>query len=181
MLKINIVLHEPEIPQNTGNIARICIATGAQLHLIKPLGFSVRDKHLKRAGLDYWNRVDVSYYDNFDEFLKARSPENIYLFTTKASQSYAEIKFSGEVYLVFGKETYGLHEEILDAFKEKCYRIPMRRDARSLNLANAVAVVVFEALRQNGFPDLERDGQVLQNHDEAQKGKQGERNSKRRN
>jgi tRNA (cytidine/uridine-2'-O-)-methyltransferase len=175
MLRINIVLHEPEIPQNTGNIARICIATGAKLHLIKPLGFSVSDKHLKRAGLDYWNRVNVSYYDNFDEFLKTRSPENIYLFTKKASQSYAEISFSGEVYLVFGKETYGLHEEVLDALKEKCYRIPMRQEARSLNLANAVAVVVFEALRQSGYPDLEQNGKILQSRYEGKKGNQGKR------
>jgi tRNA (cytidine/uridine-2'-O-)-methyltransferase len=162
MLRINIVLHEPEIPQNTGNIARISIATGAMLHLIKPLGFSVDDKHLKRAGLDYWNRVDVTYYENFDDFLKTASPKNLYLFTKKASQSYDRINFSGEVYLVFGKETYGLHEEILDEFKERCYRIPMCRDARSLNLANAVAVVVFEALRQNEYPGLELDGKVLQ-------------------
>jgi len=158
MLQINVVLHEPEIPQNTGNIARICTATGARLHLIKPLGFSVDDKHLKRAGLDYWEKIDVTYYENLDEFLKIHSSENIYLFTKKASQSYDEIRFSGDVYLVFGKETYGLHEEILETFKERCYRIPMRREARSLNLANAVAVVVFEALRQNGFPDLEFDG-----------------------
>jgi tRNA (cytidine/uridine-2'-O-)-methyltransferase len=158
MLHINIVLHEPEIPQNTGNIARICIATGARLHLIKPLGFSVDNRHLKRAGLDYWDRVDITYYENFEEFSKTNSSENIYLFTKKATQSFEEISFSEEVYLVFGKETYGLHEEILDVFKEKCYRIPMRQDARSLNLANAVAVVVYEALRQNGYPDLELKG-----------------------
>lgn len=162
MLRLNIVLHEPEIPQNTGNIARISIATGAKLHLIKPLGFSVDDKHLKRAGLDYWDRVDVSYYESFDDFLKINSPKNLYLFTKKAPQSYNKIHFSGEVFLVFGKETYGLHEEILDEFKEKCYRIPMRREARSLNLANAVAVVVFEALRQNKYPDLELEGKGLQ-------------------
>ena len=160
MLRINVVLHEPEIPQNTGNIARICTATGARLHLIKPLGFSVENKRLKRAGLDYWEKMDITYYDNFEEFVKTVSVENIYLFTKKAAQSYAEISFSGNVYLIFGKETYGLHEEILEAFKEKCYRIPMRRDARSLNLANAVAVVVFEALRQNGYPDLELKGRM---------------------
>ena len=165
MLRINIVLHEPEIPQNTGNIARICIATGAKLRLIKPLGFSVDDKHLKRAGLDYWKKVDVTYYENLDEFLKTCSPENLYLFTKKASQSYDEIKFSGDVYLVFGKETYGLHEEILERFKEKCYRIPMRRDARSLNLANAVAVIVYEALRQNDYPSLELKGEIFQDSD----------------
>ena len=160
MLRINVVLHEPEIPQNTGNIARICTATGARLHLIKPLGFSVENKHLKRAGLDYWEKMDISYYDNFEEFLKTVSVGNIYLFTKKATQSYAEISFSGDIYLVFGKETYGLHEEILDTFREKCFRIPIRRDARSLNLANAVAVVVFEALRQNGYPDLELKGRM---------------------
>ncbi len=162
MLRINIVLHEPEIPQNTGNIARICLATGARLHLIKPLGFSVDDRHLKRAGLDYWDRVDITYYENFEEFSKTHSSENIYLFTKKATQSYEEISFSGDVYLVFGKETYGLHEEILDAFKEECYRIPMRRETRSLNLANAVAVVVYETLRQNGYPNLELQGRMPQ-------------------
>jgi tRNA (cytidine/uridine-2'-O-)-methyltransferase len=163
MLRINVVLHEPEIPQNTGNIARICTATGARLHLIKPLGFSVDDKHLKRAGLDYWEKMDITYYDNFEEFAKSISIENIYLFTKKATQSYADIGFSGDIYLVFGKETYGLHEDILDAYKEKCYRIPMRQDARSLNLANAVAVVVYEALRQNGYPDLEFKGKMPHN------------------
>jgi tRNA (cytidine/uridine-2'-O-)-methyltransferase len=166
MLRINIVLHEPEIPQNTGNIARICIATGAKLHLIKPLGFSVSDKHLKRAGLDYWNRVDVTYYENFDDFIKTKSPKSLYLFTKKASQTYDTIHFSGDIYLIFGKETYGLHEEILDAFKEKCYRIPMRREARSLNLANAVAVVVFEALRQNRYPNLVPKRRILLSHNE---------------
>jgi tRNA (cytidine/uridine-2'-O-)-methyltransferase len=165
MLGINIVLHEPEIPQNTGNIARICIATGAKLHLIKPLGFSLDDKHLKRAGLDYWKRVDVTYYESFDDFLKVISPKNLYLFTKKAPRSYDKINFSGEVYLVFGKETYGLYEEILDEFQERCYRIPIHRDARSLNLANAVAVVVFEALRQNEYPDLELEGKGQQGLD----------------
>jgi tRNA (cytidine/uridine-2'-O-)-methyltransferase len=172
MLHINIVLHEPEIPQNTGNIARICTATGARLHLIKPLGFSVDDKHLKRAGLDYWERMDITYYDNFEEFVKTNSVKNIYLFTKKASQSYAEISFSGDVYLIFGKETYGLHEEILETFKERCYRIPMRRDARSLNLANAVAVVVFEALRQNGYPNLELKGRIPQSRERENDHKQ---------
>ncbi len=161
MLHINVVLHEPEIPQNTGNIARICLATGAKLHLIKPLGFSVDDKHLKRAGLDYWDKTDIIYYDNFEHFLKRNPSKNIYLFTKKAAQSYDKIDFSGDVYLVFGKETYGLHEEILEAFKKKCFRIPMHRDARSLNLANAVAIVVYEALRQNGYPDLELKGKML--------------------
>ena len=163
MLRINIVLHEPEIPQNTGNIARICMATGARLRLIKPLGFSVDDRNLKRAGLDYWDKVDVTYCENFEEFLKNTPTANIYLFSKKATQSYDDISFSGDVYLVFGKETYGLHEEILDAFKEKCYRIPMHRETRSLNLANAVAVVVYEALRQNGYPDLELKGKMPQN------------------
>ena len=170
MLHINVVLHEPEIPQNTGNIARICTATGARLHLIKPLGFSVDDKHLKRAGLDYWEKIDVTYYESFEEFVKSISVENIYLFTKKATKSYAEINFSGDVYLVFGKETYGLHKEILDVFKEKCYRIPMRQDARSLNLANAVAVVVFEALRQNGYPGLELKGGTPQDPKDIHKG-----------
>jgi len=131
MLRINVVLHEPEIPQNTGNIARICIATGARLHLIKPLGFSVDDRHLKRAGLDYWEKVDITYYDNFGEFLKTHSSKNFYLFTKKATQSYDEIRFSGDVYLVFGKETYGLHEEILDAFKDSILTSDARRASRA--------------------------------------------------
>ncbi len=174
MLGIHIVLHEPEIPQNTGNIARICIATGAKLHLIKPLGFSLADKHLKRAGLDYWDKADVSYYESFDDFLKTRSPENLYLFTKKAAQTYDTIRFSGEVYLVFGKETYGLHEEILEEHEERCYRIPIHREARSLNLANAVAVVAFEALRQNGYPNLERGGEILEGQGREQKENQTE-------
>ncbi len=127
------------------------------------------DKYLKRAGLDYWNRLNITYYDNFDEFVKIHSPTNLYLFTKKAPQSYDTIHFSGDVYLVFGKETYGLHEEILEAFKEKCYRIPMRREARSLNLANAVAVVVFEALRQNRYPNLELNGEIWNSQDEERK------------
>jgi tRNA (cytidine/uridine-2'-O-)-methyltransferase len=176
MLRINVVLHEPEIPQNTGNIARICIAVGAKLHLIKPLGFSVDDKHLKRAGLDYWDKVDVTYYESFEDFLKTLSSENIYLFTKKATQSYDEINFSGDVYLVFGKETYGLHEDILNTFKERCYRIPMRRDARSLNLANAVAVVVYEALRQNGYPNLELKGRMPHDHEGEHDGDQTKSN-----
>jgi tRNA (cytidine/uridine-2'-O-)-methyltransferase len=172
MLQINVVLHEPEIPQNTGNIARICTATGARLHLIKPLGFSIENKHLKRAGLDYWEKIDITYYENFEEFLKTLSTDNLYLFTKKATKSYAKISFSGDVYLVFGKETYGLHEEILETFKEKCYRIPMRRETRSLNLANAVAVVVYEALRQNGYSGLELKGIIPHDPESENEGNQ---------
>ncbi len=160
MLRINVVLYEPEIPQNTGNIARTCAAVGARLHLIKPLGFSVRDRYLKRAGLDYWNMVHISYYDGMGEFLMAHPPETIFFITKKATQTYDRIKFSGDIFLVFGKETYGLPESILDTFKERCFRIPMRAGARSLNLSNAVAIVVYEALRQNGYTGLALDGSI---------------------
>lgn len=169
MLQINVVLYEPEIPQNTGNIARTCAAAGASLHLIKPLGFSLRDRYLKRAGLDYWDKVNIITHNNINEFLRSYSSANIFFITKKATHTYDRIKFTGDVYLVFGKETYGLPENILDAYKERCFRIPMREDARSLNLSNAVAIVVYEALRQSGYHGLELDGHISQAQEPKEK------------
>ena len=151
---INIVLVEPEIPANTGNIARTCAATRSRLHLIKPLGFDISDKAVKRAGLDYWYMVDISVYENVDEFFE-RNPDGAYwLATTKAKKTYTEAKFTDNCYLLFGKETAGLPEYLRERFSENCIRLPMREDARSLNLSNSVAVMCYEALRQIGFPEL---------------------------
>jgi tRNA (cytidine/uridine-2'-O-)-methyltransferase len=159
-LTINIVLVEPEIPQNTGNIVRTCAAVGASLHLIKPLGFSVEDRYLKRAGLDYWNEVDIQYYENFTE-LRLKYPQyNFYYATTKAAKTYAEIEFPEDCFIVFGKETAGLPEELLMENRDWCIRIPMKKDIRSLNLSNSVAVVVFEALRQHDFEGFELQGKL---------------------
>ena len=155
---MNVVLFEPEIPQNTGNIARTCAAAGARLHLIKPLGFSVDDRYLKRAGLDYWHLVDVAYYESIEEFLAQNAQAQLVFITKKAAQSYDSISYSKEVSLIFGKETAGLPQKILDSFADRCVRIPMLSEARSLNLSNAVAVVVYEACRQNGFDKLQMDG-----------------------
>ncbi len=157
-LRLNVVLFEPEIPQNTGNIARTCAASGARLHLIKPLGFSVDDRYLKRSGLDYWHLVDVAYYESIMEFFSLHAEAQLVFITKKASQSYAAISYSGKVCLIFGKETAGLPQDILDSHADRCVRIPMRSEARSLNLSNAVAVVVYEACRQNGFDRLRMDG-----------------------
>lgn len=151
---LNIVLVEPEIPQNTGNIARTCAATGAILHLVGPLGFSIEDKYLKRAGLDYWSLVDVRYYDSYEEFAKKNPKALMYFLTTKAKKCYSEAEYAPNSYLVFGKETAGLPKDLLLANKQRCFRIPMVDDARSLNLSNSVAIVVYEALRQNGFKGL---------------------------
>jgi tRNA (cytidine/uridine-2'-O-)-methyltransferase len=152
---LNVVLYQPEIPQNTGNIARTCAAVGAKLHLIKPLGFSVRDRHLKRAGLDYWHMVEISYYDDLSDFVDKNKGKNLNFITKKAYKTYDQIDFTGEIFLIFGKETAGLPEDILKEYRNKCYRIPMKEDTRSLNLSNAVAVVVYEACRQNGFDKLQ--------------------------
>ncbi len=152
-MSINIVLHEPEIPQNTGNIARTCAATGSRLHIIKPMGFEIDDKKLKRAGLDYWHMLSITYYENLEDFF-SKNPGNYYFCSTKAPHSYAETKFSDEDYLFFGKETKGLPEDLLKANFDKCIRIPMAKDARSLNLSNSVAIVVYEALKQINFLDL---------------------------
>ena len=151
MKDINIVLHEPEIPQNTGNIARTCAATGAALHIIKPMGFAVDDRKLKRAGLDYWHELDITYYENLDDFFVKNPCCEFFLFSTKAPRCYTEIKYPSPVFLFFGKETKGLPEELLCGNLERCVRIPMRENLRSLNLSNSAAVGVYEVLRQRGF------------------------------
>lgn len=154
----HIVLVEPEIPQNTGNIARTCAATGAVLHLVEPLGFSIDDRSLKRAGLDYWHLLDVRKYSGLDEFF-AQNPDGRYFYsTTKAPHAYHEASYRDGDYLLFGKETRGLPASLLTAHPERCVRIPMREGARSLNLSNSVAVVVYEALRQTGFANLKLAG-----------------------
>lgn len=151
---MHIVLVEPEIPANTGNIARTCAATGTTLHLVRPLGFSTEDKYLKRAGLDYWHLVDIFYYDNFEEFSTSCRNRSFYLATTKAPRYYTEIFYEPDAVLIFGKETKGLPVEILNTYPESQIRIPMISEARSLNLGNSVAVVLYEALRQQGFTGL---------------------------
>ncbi len=156
----NIVLVEPEIPQNTGNIARTCAATGCTLHLVKPLGFELSDKYLKRAGLDYWHLVDVRVYENFAQ-LRALFPQAaFYFFSTKAQKRYDDASYAPGDFLVFGRETRGLDEELLLENRESCVRIPMISDARSLNLSNSAAIAVYEALRQNGFGGLECQGRL---------------------
>ncbi len=157
---INIVLVEPEIPQNTGNIARTCAALGASLHLIEPLGFSVEDKYLKRAGLDYWDLLDVRYYSSFKDFEDKNKNCRTVFVTTKADRLYTEIEYGENCCIVFGKETRGLPEELLAVNHSSCVRIPMVRDARSLNLSNAAAIVAFEAARQLGFPGLKKYGEL---------------------
>lgn len=156
----NIVLVEPEIPQNAGNIARTCAATGSRLHMIRPLGFEVSDKYLKRAGLDYWDLVEIVYYDSFDE-LKAEFPQaRFFFFTTKARKNHCQAQFQDGDFLVFGKETKGLPEELLLKHEGECLRIPMREAARSLNLSNSVAVALYEALRQTDFQGLSSEGEL---------------------
>lgn len=160
MPELNIVLVEPEIPQNTGNIARTCAATGARLHLVRPMGFEVDDKKLKRAGLDYWYLLDITYYDNLEDFF-AKNPEgNFYYFSTKAQHRYSDIQYPDKAYLVFGKETRGLPEWLLMKNRDTTVRIPMLSDARSLNLSNSVAIAVYETLRQWDFPELLCKGEL---------------------
>ena len=158
---LNIVLVEPEIPANTGNIARTCAATGSVLHLVKPLGFDISDKAVKRAGLDYWHLVDVRVYENLDDFFARNDVRTMRLFSTKAPRSYAEAAYPDGCFLFFGKETKGLPEEFLAAHYDDCVRIPIRAAARSLNLSNSVAVGVFEALRQQDFPHLLGQGGIV--------------------
>ena len=158
MSKINIVLHEPEIPQNTGNIARTCAATGASLHLIRPLGFTIDDKKLKRAGLDYWNLLDITYYDGLDDFYAKHPDATVYYFSTKSQHVYTEVTYPDEVFIMFGKETRGLPEELLKKHPDTCVRLPMREGLRSLNLSNTVAVAVYEILRQRDFEGLQEEG-----------------------
>ena len=158
---MNIVLVEPEIPHNTGAIARTCAATGARLHLIKPLGFDISDKMVKRCGLDYWWLVDISVYENLEEFFEKNGDENIWLATTKAPRAYSEADFSTEnVTIMFGKETAGLPEWLREKYRDRCIRIPMVSDARSLNLSNSAAILAYEALRQQGFPGLQGFGEM---------------------
>ena len=157
---LNIVLVAPVIPQNTGNVARTCAATGSVLHLVRPLGFDISDAAVKRAGLDYWHLVDVHVYDDLDELFAKNDVRQMRLFSTKAPRSYAEAGYEDGCFLFFGRETTGLPEDFLDAHYESCVRIPMRAEARSLNLSNSVAVGVFEALRQLDFPHLKDYGKM---------------------
>ena len=157
---MNIVLVEPEIPQNTGNIARTCAATGAKLHLIKPFGFELSDRYLKRAGLDYWGLMEYAVYENWADFAVKNTGAGMYFLSTKAARCYTEPAYRVDDYLVFGKETRGLNEELLKKYYDRCVRIPMRSEARSLNLANSVNIVLYEALRQQGFPGLKQDGEL---------------------
>ena len=158
---VDIVLVEPEIPHNTGAIARTCAATGARLHLVKPLGFDISDKMVKRCGLDYWHLVDITVYENLDEYFSKMGDDKLFLATTKAPRSYDEADLSGDVTLMFGKETAGLPEWLREKYRDSCIRIPMIEEARSLNLSNSVAVLAYEALRQQGFPGLLHTGSML--------------------
>ena len=161
---MNIVLHQPEIPQNTGNIGRTCVATGTALHLIETLGFSLNEKELKRAGMDYWDKLDVTRYIDYQDF-KAQHPDaKIWFATTKAKRTYADVSFAKDDFIMFGKESAGIPEEILVENEETCIRIPMGEDIRSLNLSNSVAIVLYEALRQNGFDGLEKEGDLHRLH-----------------
>ena len=157
---INIVLLEPEIPANTGKIGRTCVAAGARLHLIEPLGFRLDEKSLRRAGMDYWNQLDVTTYIDYKDFLEKNPGAKVYMATTKAQKLYTEAEYEPDCYIMFGKESAGIPEEILVSHKEACIRIPMAGQIRSLNLGNSAAIVLYEALRQNGFADMEREGKL---------------------
>ncbi|MEG1892082.1 MAG: tRNA (uridine(34)/cytosine(34)/5-carboxymethylaminomethyluridine(34)-2'-O)-methyltransferase TrmL [Clostridia bacterium] len=157
---MHIVLYQPEIPQNTGNIARTCAATGCTLHLIKPLGFSLEDKYLKRAGLDYWNMMEYHVYEDFEALMKAYPNATMHFLSTKALHGYTEVSYGSDDFLVFGCETRGLPESLLSRVYERCIRIPMVPGARSLNLSNSVAIVIYEALRTQGFPGMQCEGQL---------------------
>ena len=159
MNTLNIVLVEPRIPQNTGNVARTCAATGARLHLVGPMGFTIDDKKLKRAGLDYWHLLDITYYTDLDDFF-AKNQGPFYYFTTKAPARYSDVQYPDGAYLVFGREDAGLPEDLLYRNQSQCVRLPMRQQARSLNLSNTVAIAVYETLRQWDFPDLLEHGQL---------------------
>lgn len=160
-MSLNIVLVEPEIPQNAGNIARTCAVTGCVLHMVRPLGFEVSDKQLKRAGLDYWRYLDIRYYDSIEEVMdKYYNGKNFWFFSTKAKNIYSDVKYSDGDFLVFGKETKGLPEDLLKKYYDACVRLPMRDETRSLNLSNSVCVGVYEALRQLDFGDLKKQGEI---------------------
>ena len=160
-MALNIVLVEPEIPQNAGNIVRTCAVTGSKLHMVKPLGFEVSDKYLKRAGLDYWHFVDISYYDSIEEVMdKFYNGNNFWFYSTKSKQVHSDAKYKDGDFLVFGKETKGLPESLLEKHYDECVRIPMLNETRSLNLSNSVCVGVYEALRQLGYPNLQVEGEI---------------------
>lgn len=158
--RLNIALIEPEIPQNTGNIARTCAATGARLHLVGPMGFQITDKQVKRAGLDYWDKLDITYYDSMDDFFEQNSGADFYYFTTKGGVAHSDMEYKNNAFLVFGKETKGLPEELLKDNYDKCVRLPMRGIIRSLNLSNAVCAGTYEVLRQWGYPELSQKGRL---------------------
>ena len=164
MAKLNIVLYEPEIPANTGNIGRTCVATGTKLHLIEPLGFSLSEKALKRAGMDYWSQLEVERYVNYEDFLQRNPGAKIYMATTKAKKIYSEASYEPDCYIMFGKESAGIPEEILVEHPEQCVRIPMIGETRSLNLSNSVAIVLYEALRQNQFDHMKLEGDLHRLH-----------------
>lgn len=161
---MNIVLYEPEMPANTGNIGRTCVATNTKLHLIEPLGFKINEKSLKRAGLDYWDKLEVSIYCDFEEFLEKNPGAKLYMATTKAKRVYTQVHYEPDAFLVFGPESRGLPEELLIRYSESCVRIPMWGKIRSLNLSNAAAIVLYEALRQNGFLQMTMEGDLHRLH-----------------
>ena len=161
---LNIVLHEPEIPANTGNIGRTCVAANARLQLIEPLGFRLNEKNLKRAGMDYWKDLDVTTYIDFNDFMEKNPGAKIYMATTKAHKVYTDVQYEPDCYIMFGKESAGIPEEILVNHEEDCIRIPMLGDIRSLNLGNSVAIVLYEALRQNNFPGMNLEGHLHELH-----------------
>lgn len=160
MSSFNIVLYEPEMPANTGNIGRTCVATGAKLHLIEPLGFLLNDKMIKRSGMDYWYDLDVSRYDDWDDFMEKNPDAKLYFATTKARKTYCDVDFEPDSFIVFGKESAGIPEEILVKHPDECVRIPMIGETRSLNLSNSVAIVLYEALRQNNFDAMKLEGDL---------------------
>ncbi len=157
-MALNIVLIQPDIPQNTGNIARTCTVTGTKLHLVKPLGFEIDSKHVKRAGLDYWDELDIAVYENADEFFAENKDARFYFFTTKAKNNYCDVEYKDNDFLVFGRETKGLDESLIASNYDNAVRIPMKQNIRSLNLSNAVAIAVYEAYRQLDFKDLAKEG-----------------------
>lgn len=164
MARLNIVLHEPEIPANTGNIGRTCVATGTRLHLIEPLGFHLNERAIKRAGMDYWKDLDVTRYASYEEFLERNPGARIYYATTKAARVYTEVSYEEDCYLMFGKESAGIPEEILVKHPDTAVRIPMIGEIRSLNLSNSVAIMLYEALRQHGFDHMQLEGQLHRLH-----------------
>ena len=157
---MNIILHQPEIPANTGNIGRTCVATATKLHLIEPLGFRLDEKSIKRAGMDYWDKLDVTRYTNFEEFKEKHPNAKIWMATTKAKHTYADVEFGEDDFIMFGKESAGIPEEILVDYEETCIRIPMLDEIRSLNLSNSVAIILYEALRQTNFSNMKLEGEL---------------------